>query len=48
MTVLAKQLATFFGIGHIPFASGTFASAAALPFGFGLILLGWQALAAAC
>ena len=47
MTALAKLLATFFGIGHIPFASGTFASAAALPFGFGLILLGWQALAAA-
>jgi len=47
MTSLAKLLATGFGIGHIPFASGTFASAAALPFGFGLILLGWQALAAA-
>jgi len=47
MTALARLLATFFGIGHIPFASGTFASAAALPFGFGLILLGWQALAAA-
>lgn len=44
MNGLAKLLATGFGIGHIPFASGTFASAAALPVGFGLILIGWQAL----
>jgi len=41
------MLATFFGIGRIPFASGTFASAAALPFGVLLVMNGWQALAAA-
>jgi phosphatidylglycerophosphatase A len=44
---LSSLLATFFGIGRIPFASGTFASAAALPFGILLVLLGWQALMAA-
>lgn len=41
------MLATFFGIGRIPFASGTFASAAALPFGVLLVLYGSQALTAA-
>jgi phosphatidylglycerophosphatase A len=44
---LSTLLATFFGIGRIPFASGTFASAAALPLGFLLVLLGWQAIVAA-
>jgi phosphatidylglycerophosphatase A len=39
-------LATFFGIGRIPFAPGTFASAAALPFGVLLVARGWQALVA--
>jgi phosphatidylglycerophosphatase A len=43
---LSSQLATFFGIGRIPFASGTFASAAALLLGVLLVPLGWQALAA--
>jgi phosphatidylglycerophosphatase A len=47
MSSLSSLLATFFGIGRIPFASGTFASAAALPLAFLLMLLGWQALAAA-
>jgi phosphatidylglycerophosphatase A len=44
---LSSLLATFFGIGRIPFASGTFASAAALPFGIVLAMRGWQALVAA-
>ena len=47
MSALASLLATFFGIGRIPFASGTFASAAALPFGILLVLSGWQVLTAA-
>lgn len=46
MSSLSSLLATFFGIGRIPFASGTFASAAALPFGFLLVQLGWQATVA--
>ena len=37
MSRLSSLLATCFGIGRIPFAPGTFASAAALPFG---VLLG--------
>jgi len=41
---LSSLLATFFGIGRIPFASGTFASAAALPFGVLLATRGWPAL----
>jgi len=41
------MLATFFGIGRIPFASGTFASAAALPFGVLLVMRGWEVLAVA-
>jgi phosphatidylglycerophosphatase A len=43
---LSSLLATFFGIGRIPFASGTFASAAALPFGVLLVGRGWQAVVA--
>jgi phosphatidylglycerophosphatase A len=44
---LASLLATFFGIGCIPFASGTFASAAALPFGVLFAMRGWPVLAVA-
>lgn len=44
MNSLSSLLATFFGIGRIPFASGTFASAAALPFGVLLAMRGWPAL----
>lgn len=40
MSPLSSLLATFFGIGRIPFASGTFASAAALPFGVLLVMAG--------
>lgn len=47
MSSLSSLLATFFGIGRIPFASGTFASAAALPFGVLLAMGGWPALAIA-
>ncbi len=47
MTPWSTRLATCFGIGWIPIASGTFASAFALPFGFALVLLGWQAVAIA-
>jgi phosphatidylglycerophosphatase A len=44
---LSSLLATFFGVGFIPIASGTFGSAAALPFGFVFVLLGWPVVAAA-
>ena len=44
MTPFSTRLATCFGIGWIPIAPGTFASAAALPFGWLLVLLGWQAV----
>ena len=44
MTPVSTRLATCFGIGWIPLAPGTFASAAALPFGWLLVLLGWQAV----
>ena len=44
MSSLSSLLATFFGIGRIPFASGTFGSAAALPFGFLLATFGWPSL----
>ncbi len=40
MNSLASLLATCFGIGRIPFASGTVASAAALPFGVLLVTRG--------
>jgi phosphatidylglycerophosphatase A len=46
MTRLATWLATCFGIGWIPIAPGTFASAAALPFGWALAMAGWPAVAA--
>jgi phosphatidylglycerophosphatase A len=39
-------LATFFGVGWIAFAPGTFASAAALPFGWVMVLYGWKVVAA--
>jgi phosphatidylglycerophosphatase A len=42
VTPFSTWLATCFGIGRIPLAPGTFASAAALPFGWLLVLLGWQ------
>lgn len=38
MTKLATLLSTAFGIGHAPSAPGTFASAAALPLGYALLL----------
>jgi phosphatidylglycerophosphatase A len=41
---LATQFATVFGIGWFPLASGTLASAIAVPFGAGLAWFGWQAL----
>src|SRR6185436_16865139 len=44
MTTWSTRFATCFGVGRAPFASGTVASAVALPFGFGLVLLGWQAV----
>ena len=47
MTPWSTRLATCFGVGRIPIASGTFGSAVALPFGFGLVLLSWKAVAIA-
>src|SRR5215467_9688217 len=47
MTALSTWLATCFGIGLIPVAPGTFASAAALPFGWALSRLGWQSVVVA-
>jgi phosphatidylglycerophosphatase A len=44
VTSWATRFATFFGIGWTPFAPGTAASAAALPFGFLLVLSGWKAV----
>jgi len=41
---LSSLLATCFGIGRIPVASGTFASAAALPFGALLVMRGSVAI----
>ena len=46
MTAFSTRLATCFGIGWIPAAPGTFASAAALPLGWGLATLGWPAVIA--
>jgi phosphatidylglycerophosphatase A len=46
MTPLSTRLATCFGIGWSPVAPGTIASAAALAFGWLLVLLGWQAVLA--
>jgi phosphatidylglycerophosphatase A len=46
MTPFSTRLATCFGIGWIPVAPGTFASAAALPFGWALATLGWPSVAA--
>jgi phosphatidylglycerophosphatase A len=46
MTPFSTRLATCFGIGWIPVAPGTFASAAALPFGWALARMGWQGVAA--
>jgi phosphatidylglycerophosphatase A len=40
-------LATCFGVGRVPFASGTVASALALPFAFLLVLMGAPAMATA-
>ena len=42
MSAWPRRLATCFGIGWTPLAPGTAASLAALPFGFLLVLLGWQ------
>jgi phosphatidylglycerophosphatase A len=46
MTPVSTWLATCFGIGWIPVAPGTFASAAALPFGWALVTKGWQGVTA--
>jgi phosphatidylglycerophosphatase A len=46
MTAFSTRLATCFGIGEIPFAPGTFASAAALPLGWALARMGWQGVVA--
>jgi phosphatidylglycerophosphatase A len=43
VTPVSTRLATCFGIGWIPLAPGTIASAAALPFGWLLVVLGWKA-----
>jgi len=37
---MSRIIATFFGVGLIPFAPGTFGSLAALPFAYGLHYLG--------
>jgi len=47
MTPFATRLATCFGIGWIPVAPGTFASAAAVLAGALLVILGWQAVSIA-
>ncbi|HEX3483964.1 MAG TPA: phosphatidylglycerophosphatase A [Micropepsaceae bacterium] len=44
MTPFSTRLATCFGIGWIPRAPGTFASAAALPLGWILVTAGWPVL----
>lgn len=44
MSRLSSLLATCFGIGRIPFAPGTFAAAAALPFGILLVMRGSLAI----
>jgi phosphatidylglycerophosphatase A len=44
MTPFSTRLATCFGIGWIPRAPGTFASAAALPLGWLLVTAGWPVL----
>ena len=41
---LSTLLATFFGVGWIAFAPGTFASAAALPFGWAMVVYGWTVI----
>jgi len=41
MIPISTRLATCFGIGWLPRAPGTFASAAALPFGWLLVQRGW-------
>lgn len=46
MISMSSLLATFFGIGRVPVASGTVASAAALPLGFLFVLAGTPAIAA--
>jgi phosphatidylglycerophosphatase A len=42
MSAWATRFATFFGAGYFPIASGTFASAVALPFGWLLVHAGWK------
>jgi phosphatidylglycerophosphatase A len=44
MTPFSTRLATCFGIGWLPAAPGTFASAAALPLGWALATKGWPAV----
>lgn len=47
MSAWATRFATFFGTGYFPVASGTFASAVALPLGWLLVRGGWKWLLAA-
>jgi phosphatidylglycerophosphatase A len=44
MNLWARRIATCFGIGRVPFASGTVASFVALPFGWLLAYIGTVAL----
>ena len=49
MNRLAASLATCFGLGRVPFAPGTAASAVALPIGWAIALLGgWETLVLFC
>jgi phosphatidylglycerophosphatase A len=41
VTTFSSRLATCFGIGYIPWAAGTFASLAALPLGWVLVIFKW-------
>ena len=47
MSLWSQRFATCFGIGWSPIAPGTVASLVALPFGWLLVLLGWQSVLAA-
>ena len=45
---MSKLIATFFYVGHIPFAPGTFGSLAALPVWFALSFIGGWPLVVTC
>jgi phosphatidylglycerophosphatase A len=44
VSLWAQRFATCFGVGWSPIAPGTVASLVALPFGWVLVLLGWQSI----